>query len=165
VTGEPTEGRALIDLRRRICDAAERVAALETERFALEELCDGLEAKQRDLERRVTGVAREQAELESEREARRARAQELALEADGVRKEILTLEGECSDRTLRAEDLSAEAKAVLDKLRGYRAGGEAVEAELRSVRDTIARMDRKLGCAERKRAAPRAPKRAGESGR
>jgi len=165
VTGEPTQGRALIDLRRRICDAAERLAELETERFALEELCDGLEAKQRDLERRVARAGEEQSELASEREAKQQRALDLALEADGVRKEILTLEGECSDRELSTKDLSAEAGALLEQLTRFRDGGEAVEAELRSVRDTIARMDRKLGCAERKRGAAPVAHRAGEPSR
>jgi len=161
---DPHGDREPLELRSRILDASERLAELETERFALEELCDGLEAKERDLERRIAGFGGEEKEQRGEIETKEQRAQALMAEADAVRRETISLERECTDRALRIKDLEKEATALADRLRSHRDEGEAVEGKLQAMRDRIARMDRKLDSAERKRAVAR-PHRAGGTAR
>lgn len=152
------EAAEAVATRQRICEAAQRIVELDGERYALEEARDGLEARARDLERRLVEARAEATGLEDELAVRRQRDRELAGQIEGIRLEIGGLEREAAEATVRAREIVRETERVAGELRRRRAGTAALEAELRVLCETVARMDRKLDSAERRRTlAPPSP--------
>jgi chromosome segregation ATPase len=145
-------GLTQIQIRRRISEAAARIAKLDAERYALEELRDGLDARERDLARTAAAVQSACEELRTGIEAKDQRRAEIAAEITSLRRGTTTLERRASDCELRVQDLSREAEDLTSVLYTRREDNAAAEEKLQSVGDAIARVARKLSSAERLRA-------------
>jgi chromosome segregation ATPase len=145
------DDQSAIAMRRSLCEVAEQSTDLVAERYALEEVRDGLLARERDLSRRVAAAREDVAALEAEADAKTRRGHKIAAEVEAIRHETRTHERECSENVIRTEEYGRRADAVSVTLRAHLDGGEAVQDTLCSVRDSIVRMDRKLVFAERKR--------------
>lgn len=140
-----------VELRRKICETAERVADLESRRCALEELRDGLEVNVSELQGRLLVVQRERAELRSQIDERTQRVGEIDAELEATQVEVSALERQCAANLRRAERISHSAEALALEMRANQGVISAGEVTLDVVRDSVARMDRKLGTAERRK--------------
>lgn len=139
-------------MRRRICEAAERGADLEAKRFALEEIRDGLEVNVCELRARVSAVEREQTDLRSQIDERTRRVGEIEAEIDATQIEVTLLERQCAANLRKAARISRRAEALTGEMRASQGTISASEVTLEVVRDSVARMDRKLGSTGRGRA-------------
>jgi len=138
-----------VELRRRIGEAADRISRLDRERYGLEEVRDGLEARERDVARRLAALEQENRALRREIDARAARATEIAAEVRKLAQETGELERQAEDSALRLGDLSRECDRVAEALRAQLDDHFLAEQRLDAVRDVIARVARKLSAAER----------------
>lgn len=149
MSSEETGGS--VELRRKICEAVERTMQLEAKRRALAEIRDGLDGEARELQHRLMAVQREHGELRAQLDERTKRIEEIEVELRATEQDVGALERQCAANVRRAERTARAADALIEEMRATEGMMSAGELTLDGVRASVARMDRKLGAAERKR--------------
>jgi chromosome segregation ATPase len=145
--------RTPTELRQSLCDTAESTSHLDAERYALEEIRDDLEVRERNLAQHLSSAMRENTELATQVESKRQALDDVEAELDAIARETLALEQRYASNELRLSEMEREASTLDKELGSVRADVSSAGTALDSVHDSIVRIDRKLLFTEEKYAA------------
>lgn len=155
---ERTGGETATELRRSLSETAESASQLDAERYALEEIRDDLEAKERDLSLQLSSAMSATAELTSEVATERNALGKIEGELEAVLLESAALQRQCASRELQLNTLDREASALNRELGSVRTDVSSAGTALTGIHESVCRIDRKLVFTEKKHTASRPPK-------
>lgn len=148
--GDAEASESPADLRRSIVQVAKRTAALESERNALEEVCDDLQMRENGLSQRLADAQEENSVLKDRVQASLTRSKEFETQIEINRLAIAGLERKLATSARRTETLTRELDVLTQELGEHQGQVSNTDLSLKTIHESVASMDQKLSFVRRK---------------
>lgn len=132
------------ELKQQIRVVSQRISELESERRKLEDVRNELLAEQKALDTRIGTVERETDRLDRKLASKKKSVDEIEVEIQAAKQEIPLLQRRCAETSERTRELTQKSGDLERWIEDFRNTSDASTSALDGLRDSIARMNKKL---------------------